>query len=112
MKAMVQLTNVADKIGDEGRQKFATIVKSIMIAILVKEMLKMLLVIGGVDINPGLETLRKLNPYRLLRHIETSSDQMEFLREQNLPLKTIDCGHCCKTLTKIYRVNNPDAKFR
>ena len=69
MKAMVQLTNVADKIGDEGRQKFATIVKSIMIAILVKEMLKMLLVIGGVDINPGLETLRKLNPYRLLRHI-------------------------------------------
>ena len=112
MKKMAQVTNVADKVGDEGRQKFASIVMWIMIAILVPEVLKMLLVIGGVEMNPGPETVRKLNLYRLLRQIETSTDQMEFLRELNLLPTTMDCEHCCKTLTKIYPLNNADAKFK
>ena len=66
---MVQVTNVADKVGDDGTQKFASIVMWIMIAILLPEVLKMLLVIGGVEMNPGPETVRKLNLYRLMRQI-------------------------------------------
>ena len=56
--------------------------------------------------------LPKLNLYRLLRQIETSEDEMEFLRSQNLLPRTIDCENCCKTLSKLYPKNNPEAKFR
>ena len=64
-----------------------------------------LLVIGGVEENPG----PKLNLYRLLRQIERSEDEMEFLRTQNLLPRTIDC---CKTLGKVFPQNNPEANFQ
>ena len=64
-----------------------------------------LLVIGGVEENPG----PKLNLYRLLRQIERSEDEMEFLRTQNLLPRTIDC---CKTLGKVFPQNNPEANFK
>ena len=74
--------------------------------------IKVLLIIGGVESNPGPEMMPKLNLYRLLRQIETSGDQMEFLREQNLLPRSIDCENCCKTLSKVYPQNNPEAKFK
>ena len=74
--------------------------------------IKVLLIIGGVESNPGPEMMPKLNLYRLLRQIETSEDQMEFLRSQNLLPRSIDCENCYKTLSKLYPQNNPEAKFK
>ena len=54
----------------------------------------------------------KVNFYRLLRQLESSKDQWDFLRVHKLVPSTIDCEKCYKTLSKIYPLSNPDAPFK
>ena len=55
---------------------------------------------------------KKLNFYRLLRQLESSEEQWEFLRTHKLLPSSIECEKCFKTLTKVYPLSKPDAPFK
>ena len=74
--------------------------------------IKILLILGNVEVNPGPEMQPKLNLYRLLRKVEKSGEPIEFLREHNLLPRSMDCEHCCRTMTKLYPASNAAARFK
>ena len=74
--------------------------------------IKILLILGNVEVNPGPEMQPKLNLYRLLRKVEKSGEPIEFLREHNLLPRSMDCEHCCRTMTKLYPASNAEARFK